>query len=469
MCIRDRDEPNGAFDYVKTENGRPRSSEDPNRAFNDFSGGAIVPFRLTDSNAGLGGGGFAISPYWDDVATFERVLLESLPELSGLNNVDIVFTSDKDKWSRCVILEGGNREYYQNPPLGLGLTTEGGAENLDLRQSPSVGREAGSDGLPLPDGDVDSAGNPRIGMGWFPGYAVDVETGQRLNIYFAENSVYDCSVAGIDELCDAGAFAIPPTGRDMMFNPTSEQFIAGGTNEFDARNTYAGGQHFIYVTNEAYDSCERIYDLLIQNDQLTQFMALQNLTWTGIPAVTRGNEILSYADGLIPNDVIVKARVDNPYAVNEGMGLNEGDPTYLLSFEGVESSQFTEQQELDSVLSQVNVVPNPYFGFSDYEVDKFSTTVKITNLPAKATVTIYTLDGRFVRRFDRDELGAVPSGSERLVDRAQIFPAIEWDLRNFDNIPVASGVYLIHVDAPGFGQTVLKWFGVAREFDASGL
>ena len=29
------------------------------------------------------------------------------------------------------------------------------------------------------------------GMGWFPGYAIDVETGQRLNIFFGENSVFD--------------------------------------------------------------------------------------------------------------------------------------------------------------------------------------------------------------------------------------------------------------------------------------
>jgi len=463
------DEPNGPFDYVKTESGRPRNSEDPNRGFSNFSDGNLVPFRLTDSNPGLGGIGFAVSPFWDALSNIENVLLGLLPPLSGLNNVDIVYTSDKDKWSRCVILEAASGEYYQNPTLGLGLETEGDAQSLDLRQSPSVGKEAGSDGLPLPDGDVDSAGNPRIGMGWFPGYAVDVETGQRLNIYFAENSVYDCSVEGIDELCDLGAFATPPTGRDMMFNPTSEQFIAGGANEFDARNTYAGGQHYIYVTNEAYDSCERIYDILIQNNDFTQFEALNTVTWTSIPAVTRGNQLLSYADGLIPNDVIVKARVDNPYAVNDAMGLNDGDPTYLIEFEGVESSEFTEQQEVDSVLSLVNVVPNPYFGFSDYEVDKFSTTVKITNLPARATVTIYTLDGRFVRQFNRDELGVIPSGSQRLVDRAQIFPAIEWDLRNFDNIPVASGVYLIHVDAPGIGQTVLKWFGIAREFDASGL
>lgn len=465
------DQPGGPFDYVKTESGRPGNTADPNQAFSNFSDGGLVPFRLTDSNNGLGAD-FVVSPFWQTLNPLQNVVREQLPPLSGLNNIDIVFTSDKDKWSRCVIVEAANEEYYLSPSLGLGLETEGGARNLDLRQAPSVGKEAGADGKPLPDGDTDSAGNPRIGMGWFPGYAIDVESGERLNIFFAENSVYDCSVAGIDELCDRGVFATPPTGRDMMFNPTFEQFVAfDNPQDFDIRSAYAGGQHFIYVTNEPYDRCEALYDGLALNggDDFSQFMAFNSITWTGIPAMTRGTEMLSYADGLIPNEAIVKARVDNPYAVKEGMGTNEGDPTYLLDFEGVTASEFSGKQELDSILSEVRVVPNPYYGFSDYEADKFSNIIKITNLPAKATVTIYTLDGRFVRRYDRDEVGVVPTGSERLVDRSQILPALEWDLKNFDNIPVSSGVYLIHVDAPGVGQTVLKWFGVARQFDPTGL
>ena len=468
------DEPGGPFDYVKTESGRPGNANDPNQAFSNFSDGGLVPFQLTDSDPGLGGVGFVISPYWDANTNIENVLRGELPQLSGLNNIDIVMTSDKDKWSRCVILEAANEEYYSS--LGLGLETEGGAGSLDLRRSPSVGKEAGGDGNPAPDNDTDSAGNPRIGMGWFPGYAIDVETGERLNIFFAENSVYDCSVAGIDEFCDRGSFATPPTGRDMMFNPTSEQFIAGGSNEFDVRNTYAGGQHHIYVTNEPYDRCERMYNILYENRDMTglqgeiaQYPALTSITWAGTPAVTRGNQMLSYSDGLIPNDVIIKARVDNPYAVKEGMGTNNGDPTYLLNFEGTAATAFTERNEFDSLLAEIKVVPNPYYGFSDYEADKRSNIIKITNLPAKATVTIYTLDGRFVRRYERDEVGVAPVGRERLVDRAQIEPAIEWDLKNFENISVSSGVYLIHIDAPGIGQTVLKWFGVARQFDPTGL
>jgi hypothetical protein len=51
----------------------------------------------------------------------------------------------------------------------------------------------------------------------------------------------------------------------------------------------------------------------------------------------------------------------------------------------------------------------------------------------------------------------------------QITPALEWDLKNSKGIPVSSGVYIIHITADGLGERVIKWFGVARQFDPSGL
>ncbi|MEY3010874.1 MAG: hypothetical protein RLZZ314_1516, partial [Bacteroidota bacterium] len=33
------------------------------------------------------------------------------------------------------------------------------------------------------------------------------------------------------------------------------------------------------------------------------------------------------------------------------------------------------------------------------------------------------------------------------------------------NVPIAGGVYIIHVDVPGVGQTIRKWFGVMRPID----
>jgi len=32
----------------------------------------------------------------------------------------------------------------------------------------------------------------------------------------------------------------------------------------------------------------------------------------------------------------------------------------------------------------------------------------------------------------------------------------EWNLQNQDNVPVASGIYIALIDAPGIGQKILK-------------
>jgi hypothetical protein len=86
--------------------------------------------------------------------------------------------------------------------------------------------------------------------------------------------------------------------------------------------------------------------------------------------------------------------------------------------------------------------------------------VKITNLPAKCTVTIYSIDGKFIKKYDRNEVYSAYK---------QIASDVEWDMKNSRNISVASGVYLIHINAPGIGERTIKWFGIARQFDPSGL
>ncbi|MFT7452784.1 MAG: hypothetical protein ACI9VN_003520, partial [Patescibacteria group bacterium] len=149
---------------------------------------------------------------------------------------------------------------------------------------------------------------------------------------------------------------------------------------------------------------------------------------------------------------------------------NNGNPSYLFNTRGLGPTEVTSDEEKDTALDAISVVPNPYYGFSDYETDQFSNIVKITNLPAKATITIYSLEGKFIRQYVRDEQEMSTVGeSNPSVRNRQYLPDLEWDLKNNAGIPVASGVYLIHVSADGLGERTLKWFGVARQFDPSGL
>jgi hypothetical protein len=65
-------------------------------------------------------------------------------------------------------------------------------------------------------------------------------------------------------------------------------------------------------------------------------------------------------------------------------------------------------------------------------------------------IRIYTVDGTLVRT-----IGPTP------VNKTYV----DWDLHNQTGIPIAGGMYLIHVDVPGIGERVIKWFGTMRPVD----
>lgn len=473
----------GFLNYIKTDASERDENLDPGSPLSTMGGGIMVPMYLADWKAAPDGTvSHVVSPaFWDNVSNTVR----DNNSLGNLNNVDIVFTSDKSKWSRCVIVETANEFWYgDDEPFSVNLPTEPDElngcdeiENFDLRGAPSVGKDDNDgDGLPDPDGELDADGNPRIGMGWFPGYAIDVETGKRLNIFFGENSTYNDQLRdetiqafGLDE----ETVDLIKNGRDMIWNPNSTASF--NSNSF-LYSLYFGGQHYVYVTDDEYDECEEYYERLIGcKGSIAKFGALINVTWAGIPLLSPETELLTYREGLIPNDAVIKLRVANSFATNKpdegeiGTEVNDFYPAYNLVFNDAQADIVDSPEEYPEELAAINVVPNPYYGVSFYEEEQNTNVVKITNLPAKCTVKIFSLDGRFIRRYDRDERRVPNGGSDPGLPTRQVNPAIEWDLRNAKGIPISSGVYLIHVDAFEKGERVLKFFAINRQFDPSGF
>ena len=41
----------------------------------------------------------------------------------------------------------------------------------------------------------------------------------------------------------------------------------------------------------------------------------------------------------------------------------------------------------------------------------------------------------------------------------------EWDLKNHVGIPIAGGMYIIHIEVPDVGEKILKWFASMRTID----
>lgn len=94
-----------------------------------------------------------------------------------------------------------------------------------------------------------------------------------------------------------------------------------------------------------------------------------------------------------------------------------------------------------SKLDRIRVVPNPYYAHSAYELSSLNRIIKFMNMPEQATVRIYNLAGDIVRTLHKTDAAS---------------SILEWDLLTDNRLPVASGVYVYHVEVPGAGQTFGK-------------
>lgn len=441
---------------------------DPDQAFSTFA--PFYPYILTDYTPAPTTDNlfeWNITPAWLDPSAGAVLNPQYGGVMQTLNNVDIILTSDTSKWSRCIVVETANQYHTSATDPGVGLETEGNRKNFFTRSRPSVGkRDNDGDGFPDYDGSKLPNGDTLRGMGWFPGYAVDVETGERLNIFFGENSTYSGFVAeGLN---------LSAAAHDMVWNPTSQILLSeeGQGVVVNPLTVYLGGQHYIYVTRQTYDGCADLKVDIDRTNVQVRARAIGQISWTAMPVLVNDPTVslLPLNDGLIPNDVVIKLRVDNPYQKATGNGNFNRMPAYRIKFQGVSPAPLTGE-EIPTALAEINVVPNPYLAYNEYETSSFDNTVKITNLPAQCVITIYSIDGRFIRQYTRNEEGKPnsPPRNSPPVAVNQIIPDLEWNLKNYAGIPVASGVYLIHVNAPGLGERVIKWFGVARQFDPSGL
>ncbi|MDC3260063.1 T9SS type A sorting domain-containing protein, partial [bacterium] len=129
--------------------------------------------------------------------------------------------------------------------------------------------------------------------------------------------------------------------------------------------------------------------------------------------------------------------------------INEGLPLYNFSTLGLESL-VNQDSVAGSQLGNIRIVPNPYYAYSSYETDRLDNRVKVINLPKTCTISIYSVNGTLIRQFSKD-------------DPTQTW--IDWDLKNHAFVPIASGVYIVHIEAPEIGEIVLKWFGALRPTD----
>jgi hypothetical protein len=260
-------------------------------------------------------------------------------------------------------------------------------------------------------------------------------------------------------------------GKDMLFNPTNRLEDVNGTETF-------GGKHYVYVyrnTNPeiispssmarmpVYDNGQFLADRLIFSTTTVNRDAVwRSCMWVGMPTLseTALGQTTSDPYSYIESDVKLKIRVKHEYgrhntafrnsSWSNDLGSSRNNWYNLYEFRMEDIATITNDEvAADSTLALINIVPNPYYAYSNYEFNRLDNIVKIVNLPDQCTISIYNTQGTLIRTFKKDSP----------------VTAVDWDLKNFVGIPIASGMYIVHVDVPGVGERILKWMGVVRPPD----
>jgi hypothetical protein len=379
---------------------------DDGEAFEGILNGAWAPYRLV----GVDGmsGAFEHSPAYKSFQTLNK--------LKDLPSVDIVFTSDQSLWTRCPVIE-----------------TQSGSNRLYMKSEPSVDK----------GGNADDSGTQ--GFSWFPGYALDLEKGTRLNLMFGESSSHP-----------------DDNGSDMMWNPTStltegDSLASIKFNADDSFDVIFGGRHYVYVMKNTYAGPDEkqnpLYSKLTKMNSIRyKREVFREVAWVSIPLLAKNTTRLS-------SDVEIKLRVSKPYqryemegSLCEQTGSSDDDGGLQMKFNTKDIQTVTKDVDVArKALDLIRVVPNPYYGSNNYEKDQLDHRVRITNLPKICKISIYNVSGTLVRQVK--------------LDSEQNTVGWDWDLKNDYGVSISSGVYIIHVDAHEKGEKVVKWFGALRPID----
>lgn len=502
-----------------TVSAKPKIPMDRDNHWDGIFGGIFSMYRLTAYDRIIG----------TEILRYQAAYQEGFTEAQGQNfdkfkrnaSIDLVITKDTNLWSRCPVVEMCESDTIQFLKADLTIDhieTKAGpsvnnVEKFNLRKSPSVYRN----GKAMPLGTAESFKisyteynddnsdfviknleyTADTGMGWFPGYAIDVETGERLNVFFGEDSKWR-NFNGADMLWNpTGDFATPlysSTGGaagDLIFGGKHNVYVWGHSYQDTAKAFIIRGRAGSKSEKEgtkdvsvSYDEGQWLYGLLhragnpdidtIINARTNALQAVyNNIIYVMRPMLN--SDFKNYDAefdpyGFIKTDITLKVRAANPY---RGLGrlksskerinkstflksdedaLNNNAPMFTFSTKGMGVS-FNNAEVAEDALDKINVVPNPYYAYDTYELKQTQKLVKFTNLPEKCVITIYNLNGGLIRKFDK----------------SSPLTYLDWDLNNEYSIEIASGIYYIHINVPGVGEKVLKWFGALRPVDLDNI
>jgi hypothetical protein len=124
---------------------------------------------------------------------------------------------------------------------------------------------------------------------------------------------------------------------------------------------------------------------------------------------------------------------------------NTEEDTFIFSTAGFEPERGADVAR--SRLDAIRAVPNPYPAYNTLETGANERRVTFHNLPEVCTIRVFSLSGQLVR----------------LIEHQSASPFEVWNLENDHGLPVASGMYLIHIRTD-YGDRIIK-LGVVQRGD----
>lgn len=206
-------------------------------------------------------------------------------------------------------------------------------------------------------------------------------------------------------------------------------YDADSSGTWNPKATGDGGAEFVYLMYSTYDPNPNTF-YTSKNLQFTAQFRLMDIQYVWTPKLLNNAPAFNNGDVL---EIVPYTRLQ--YQQSPGtITVIETNPTIAPI---IGSTEIASQR---GELSAVRVVPNPYYGGHAQETSPFDRFVKFMNMPKQATIYIYSLNGNLVRQINKNDNTTT----------------INWDLLNIDRIPVASGIYIAFIDAPGIGTKTIK-------------
>lgn len=189
--------------------------------------------------------------------------------------------------------------------------------------------------------------------------------------------------------------------------------------------------------------------------EVVRFYMLEQGTRTSRPAV---DTLVSWQISV--NTDQYKPKVGDTLFIRTLKPILSGDK-FVVNLRGTSSDAGKAKESLE----RVRVVPNPYIVTNEMEPSLTGTNtrgrgerrIEFTHVPLNSTIRIYTIRGELIRTLRADN--PANYGGERTATNTLAYSSSQvlWDLKTSENLDIAYGIYLYHIDAPGIGTKTGKF------------